>query len=659
MATKYLDLSGGNDANDGSSFANRKKTFASVSGVAAAGDTIRVMKSDDPVSLGINMTVTSNSGTVTLASALTANIETCESGWTAGAGVTVSYSTTSKEGTNCVVCTIGGGYVTGNIVAYKTIASTDFSAYEQISCMFKCNAVTAAADWEIRLCSDTVGAVAVDTFSLPAQLTTGFAPLVYNKAAALGAAIQSIAIYRIAGSGTPIVSLDNVIACKAASASDCITHRHLIGKNSAPSNTTSGVKEWFQIKSINGTTVILDHYGDATPGIPVPPYWTSETVAAYVRLPITVTAAQTFATPIGTIAGGDVTIQGGYNTADMTSVTGDTYFRYPGSATNICMTSGTRQTFNNMHFIGGATVITLASLGFQTFTSCSFIGGGSFLADNRSGTGGNTTFDSCFFTGSQYSIGMGGGFHKFRNCRFNGAGRFSGLILSAHSCLIEKTFIASSLSTCGVQINDSSLTGGMAHNNLFRNCEFQNNLADVVAYTGPNYFDNCTFGSATEVSYLGNPGTKATIMSTNHDQTADNHQQWHEASGKIISDTSTRHTASGISWKYSPLNTVRASTYPIRDIIGTLYAASGAVITVSVWVRRDNTGLTMTLYARDGQLGGPTTAQSASITAAINTWEQINISWTAGSSGVVEIEMLVYGGTTYNGWVDDLSVTYA
>ena len=39
MATLYLDLEGGNDGNAGTSFANRKKTFAGVSAIAAAGDT--------------------------------------------------------------------------------------------------------------------------------------------------------------------------------------------------------------------------------------------------------------------------------------------------------------------------------------------------------------------------------------------------------------------------------------------------------------------------------------------------------------------------------------------------------------------------------------------------------------------------------------------
>lgn len=52
MAIIYVDYENGNDSNDGTTFANRKKTLTSASGAASAGDTIRVAKSPDPTSLG-------------------------------------------------------------------------------------------------------------------------------------------------------------------------------------------------------------------------------------------------------------------------------------------------------------------------------------------------------------------------------------------------------------------------------------------------------------------------------------------------------------------------------------------------------------------------------------------------------------------------------
>lgn len=52
MAIYYVDYENGNDSNDGSTFAARKKTIGSASQAASAGDTVRLAKSPDPTSLG-------------------------------------------------------------------------------------------------------------------------------------------------------------------------------------------------------------------------------------------------------------------------------------------------------------------------------------------------------------------------------------------------------------------------------------------------------------------------------------------------------------------------------------------------------------------------------------------------------------------------------
>lgn len=52
MATYYLDPENGNDSNNGTSFANRKKTLGSIKSSLAAGDSVRVIGSPDPTSVG-------------------------------------------------------------------------------------------------------------------------------------------------------------------------------------------------------------------------------------------------------------------------------------------------------------------------------------------------------------------------------------------------------------------------------------------------------------------------------------------------------------------------------------------------------------------------------------------------------------------------------
>ncbi len=70
MAIKYLDFVSGNDSNDGSSWANRKLTFASAQTVASAGDEIRIAATTASaiVSNGTNFTWTNGLVNVTTAS---------------------------------------------------------------------------------------------------------------------------------------------------------------------------------------------------------------------------------------------------------------------------------------------------------------------------------------------------------------------------------------------------------------------------------------------------------------------------------------------------------------------------------------------------------------------------------------------------------------
>jgi len=45
------------------------------------------------------------------------------------------------------------------------------------------------------------------------------------------------------------------------------------------------------------------------------------------------------------------------------------------------------------------------------------------------------------------------------------------------------------------------------------------------------------------------------------------------------------------------------------------------------------------------------------MTAAADTWEQISLTFTPTEIGVVEIISECYGGSSYTGYVDDLSIT--
>jgi len=321
MATFYLDFTNGNDANDGTTFANRWLTVTSGATAAriAPGDEIRMIQSDDPTSLG-SATWTDLSQTVTLASALTANINLCETAWTASTNVTATAITTRKEGSFACNLAIAAGFTTGKI-AFQSFTSTDFSSYQQVSLWIRSNVAIGSSVLSLRLCSDTNGDTTVDTLVIPAHTVVNrFIPIAIDNGSALGSSIQSVALYADADPGTVTVIMDDIIACKAPSSADSLTLVSLIGKN-----TTD--ETFYGIKSIDDTTVILDNSTNslATQGRGY--VGTTESVTTYKREPILMTMTNGTSQTVqdsGT-AGSLITFSGGWNDTDGSTQVGETW----------------------------------------------------------------------------------------------------------------------------------------------------------------------------------------------------------------------------------------------------------------------------------------------------------------------------------------------
>ena len=330
MATLYLDLEAGSDAADGTSFANRKKTLAGASAIAQPGDTVRIMASTTPNSLGVDGTFAKGSTTITLASAVNAAIDTGETAWTASASVTTTTSTTRKQGSLSTSIAPAAGFTTG-LAAYKALGgATDFSSYQQISFWFQQTSGTLGG-FDIKLCSDAAGATPVDTLSVPAAVVlNGWNRVTINKGSALGASIQSVAFYVTTDSGAQTYILDNIVACKAPGTGE-LSHKTLIGKANSLGAGGDDSETWYAIRAIEGTTVTLDllnssNAGSTTNGR----YWgTSETVTAYSLFPSYVPTSVVSADLQWTAGGTDtqtMTISGGWDRTDMTTQgTGQTW----------------------------------------------------------------------------------------------------------------------------------------------------------------------------------------------------------------------------------------------------------------------------------------------------------------------------------------------
>lgn len=264
MAIWYVDYEGGNNGNNGTSFAQRWQTIqnATSGNGVAAGDTVRVMGSPAPTSLGVNATWTAASRTVTLASAVTQTITDCQSNWTASANVTCSTNSSDyKENTASQQIAVADAFTTG-LAAYFATGALDLSGYKQVSFWIKQTAGTvgAASSISLALCSDAVGAVVVDTVNIPSlAVVNQWVPVTVNLGAALGAAIASIAFYVNTDNGAQTFLLDDVIACKDATAADSLSLTSLLGQ---PDSTGAGgldTETWYGIQSINGTTVKIDN----------------------------------------------------------------------------------------------------------------------------------------------------------------------------------------------------------------------------------------------------------------------------------------------------------------------------------------------------------------------------------------------------------------
>lgn len=339
MSTFYLDFESGNDASDGLSFANRWKTFqfGATAARIAPGDTIRVKASPAATSLGMTAAWTNKSPTVTLNSALNTLITDCDSAWTASANITTAAdSSTYRTGTASASITPAGAFTTGLMAYFALGGAQDYSAYQGITFWVRVLSAAASA-FSIRLCSDAVGVTAVDTLLLPAISADKWTPIYIDKGSALGASIQSIALYAEVDPGTAVIRLDNISTVKT-SGSDNLNLTSLIGKNAAG-------EFWWALRRINGATLTLDNSPTSASGTTPKGYvGTTETVTTYKREGSLVdTSAGGGAGSIvdsGT-SGSPITFSGGWNRTDMSTQT-DITIADTGSTTGIMFNLGGR-----------------------------------------------------------------------------------------------------------------------------------------------------------------------------------------------------------------------------------------------------------------------------------------------------------------------------
>jgi hypothetical protein len=812
MATYYLDYENGNDANDGLSFANRWKTMTTGATAAriAPGDTIRIMGSPDPTSLGIGATWTGeksrtsftitgatnatpivctlashgyttgdtviisnaagntatngvwevnvltsstfelvgstgngtwisggrivkiNNRVVRLNSALTQNIASTglrSTGWSPNANVSTAQNTsTTKEHYFSDQITISASFTTGVAAYYPLPTTLNLSAYQQVSFWIYQSSGTlgAAGACSLVLCSDTAGAVAVNTIDIPLLGTTfAWHPITVNTGGALGSSIQSIALKVNTDNGTQTFQLSNIIACKAASSADSLTLASLIGKG------TTG-ETWYGIQSINGTRVILDNSSSNSASssgnlgyFPMTGIGITENVTTYKRETIktvyasSATNVQTF-TDSGT-AGNLIRYEGGWDRTNMSTQNLETWFDGSNGNGNGIYNSGQSYVSlnrvaavryaNNFYFTGtisgmeipyipaannsnsfGIVFSSVAPLvGIQTSVGITTIGsinnGNSIISygninkrtyidnvkayNNSSSMAvsssiceniiNNLEIFNCSIpltvsTSANFKINYANIRYNASNITFSNGARKNtiGILTAVDNGAYAIVFFNSS---------DNYINGGSTSSHTTAGVQY----LSVASYF--NYLKNFTINEATEFTQSSLNGSNVRLYSHNHDNTSGNHVIFTD-DGKISSETTIRNTASGLAWKLQPTSTSRDQYYPLDFSLAKIAVNANSLVSVSCWMRRDNTGLTMQLVVPGSSTIGappntsplagiPNAGVISSMTAAADTWEQVSLSFTPTEQGVVEIFAYAYGGSTYTGYVDDLTITQA
>lgn len=631
----------------------------------APDDFIYLRKSPAPTSLGQSVQWTNDSALLTLTTAVTKNIDMCDAVWTASANVTAEATTSTiyrfREGTACARLIIASGFTTGK-VAYKALGATeDFSSYQQISLWIKGSTAPGivAGQFSLKLCSDTTGDTAVDSIDFP---STGdddcWMPICIDTGGALGSSIQSVALYADSDPGTTDIFLDCIIACKDPDDDDALSLCSLISKNSAEQGGDEG---WYTIGYINGTSIKFGTpYNVQHANAPVYP-GTTESVTTYKRETLK-TAPTALTTTVfqedseGGSTGHPISFYGGINPADNTQ-DGETF--------------QDGQTGNGRGILLGDTDIVVDRLNFVRYN-----------------TGYQTSgYYNCVVknvqTIMQCEVGINSSEITWLSIKNVIGCNTDNIILSGHSVIFELGRSVGSITGEGVRFVSNvagELTmydaGQIAYNggygitlsgrgNIFNAHLHDNSTGGVYITVGiVAKLWNCLLEDSTELVVVNVESNTHGMWSVRHDQTANNNY-FENNFGYIQSQTSVRHTASGIAWEIYP-GDERYDVYsPQRLSVVQIACAASKLVTVKCWFRRTHaTDIYARLILYANTVPGVTADAVENMSAIADTWEELEITFTPNEACVAEIWAEAYYGPatvtdTRSVYVDDVTVTQA
>lgn len=152
------------------------------------------------------------------------------------------------------------------------------------------------------------------------------------------------------------------------------------------------------------------------------------------------------------------------------------------------------------------------------------------------------------------------------------------------------------------------------------------------------------------------------VRYTNFGGSASDHRIYTDG-GNIKTDATTRHTASGTSWKFTFANSSRTSNYPLRVCIAYVAFDADSLVTIKAFVRRSASTVGVRLRIYGGAIPGVGNDDLLATGGAgsVGDWEELTLTFTPTIAGVVQVYCEAYYISSYSEtcWVDDMTISQA
>ena len=663
MPTFYLDPIGGNDANDGLSFANRWKTIGGGPTPArvAPGDEIRFIESPAPTLIG-NCTWTNGArsltvpaGTVKLIDELISN-----TGWVAAANVTLNApSTTRLIGGLSVNFSVAAAFTTGKL-AHKPL-TIDLTGFHQVNVWFRSNNAFPANSIVLDLCSDASGDVPVVSvpFVDSNQTAAWFAGLVAHTGS-IGT-INSIALRAIADPGThTALQINNLWASKAQGDADEITLATLVSKAAyTTSPPLRGIGPGFSgdtpllgvVGVLSDTSVVLNRNAQQENAMQNAGRTIDEataTVATYAHQCFRYIEERAWAPQEAATDAAQTVWTGGWSATDMATRTSMTRYMLSSRA-YLAASSGLFHTFENFMMNGSAPGSALPGAIGCRVSNCFLLG--CAFQSSIGFNGGMLVQDTCY-TGGNIRLGGGSGSsgNEFRNLYVWGGGlqvdggRQYVIGVTSRNCQSGGILMLGNPGNEAVSIDDlvtlNNSVGGMVVG-AGVNARMRRMVINEVSQFVPFGSGNDGMVSVESLNNIAGNDVLFTVF------------------GRVTRQTAVVDTEAS-SRRVQVTNSNAISRNPMRVPLGQFEITRGVTTSIAIRMRRDNTGLSLglSLMPTEG-LPGITTEQRALMTAAANTWETVTLTLSPTGSGtqIVSLDVIAWGGTTFNGYFEAITVT--